>query len=377
MSDTTEETPSDKKKSAAPSDKRPGEQTEPVPKDLDLFLWIEELFAGAEEYPEKIDCCPASGRQHEKLGMPIKQQTYPPAKEQKKPGREALVNFANKLVHTMQMDCDVQRRELVYSINAWHFSRDSDPYARFIRRMKPSGKFAGYSDAEPRDEEEEQQDQSKKFGAQVLAHHETMFGLYGGGVEGLLDRCMADNARKDATIERLQARIEKLTDMLEKALSLEAERANQAKWNELKIRSAEMAFEKGMTLVPPVLNMIQQKLGSGQPQAGGAIAETFETVTIKAFLESMPAEQLDAVCGRWDENRTLVEPGVLTKEQAIILADVAYCKISADRLNDLMPGGEHAVTGEQLAGLGQCGLGMAQMAPLQLIFEARTKRRQG
>lgn len=368
MSDIIDEKPvaaeDEKKKRKAEPDSapRPGDSTEPVPKDEGLFNFLESVFFGPTEYPEKIDCRVVTGPRFEKFGPLIKQQIYPADK--KKPTREVLVHFANELTHRMQMDCDVQRKQVVYGIHVWHLSREAEPYERYIKRMVPRGRYNG----EPRDEGEEEPTVQERFGAQVLGHGERMFGLYGGGFESLMERAFAIIERQDATIEKKDQRIEKLADIVERALTLEAERNRQAKWDDLKIRSAERVLDTGMNLVPPIVSRF---LGP----AVMPTQETAETITIKNFLERMRSELLDAVCGKYDAEHKLLERGVLTPEQADILGGVAFCKISADRLNDLMPpNGAHAITMEQIGELQRLGLGLAELAPLQLIFEARQKR---
>lgn len=369
MSDPTKQTLAEKERQKL-LDTREKSQVEPVPKSPALFEWLEKLFDGGSQFPEMIACRVVSGRNFERLGPTVKQIIFPP--KATKPSREELVSMTNDLVGLMQRDADIQRKSVVYGLHVSHKLRDSDFYERYLHRCNPSPLHSG--DGVPRPDDNEPSEEraiEAQVSVQIMGHMERMFALYGGGFEGLLDRMDRVNEQQAQAIVKKDERIEKLADMLERSLSHEEERREKREWGQLKIRSVEKAFELGLAIAPPLLNQI----------AGKKLIETSdspEAITLRNFFKkkdqggSLTEEQAVLAFGS-DDGRS----GVLALEQTKLLVDVAYCRISTNELDKLLPGGPLEVTQEQVMALmSKCGLTVEQLAPLQLIFAARMKQRQ-
>lgn len=379
------DTPKDDKKKVAQVDKA---AVEPTPKRADFFEWLERLFYDEPEsasFPEKIEVRVVSGKNYERLGPMIKQIIYGPGKEAKPP-RTKLVELSNEILFRCQRDCDIQRRQVVYGIHVSHFSREVDFYERWLLRCQPTGVHA--LEGAPRGDDgsggEDASDASltqTAFTTQVLGHHERMFSLYGGAFEGLLDRMDRVLERQENRIEKQDFRIEKMTEILERALSLEAERAERREWQKLKVRAAEKGLDVGLALAPPLLNHLMSRSGGTSNLPAGS--ETPETLTLKNFFKKveeggmLTKEQADAAFGVYDDKPpyNCVRPGVLSLDQARILWDVSQCKVPVDELDKLMPGGMFAISFTQVQELQtNCGLTIEQLAPLHMIFEARQKK---
>lgn len=381
MTDT--ETPSDKKRRG----ERDRSQVEPVAKDQAFFEWLEKLFYDEPEpahFPERLELRIVTGKHREKFGPLIKQLVFAPAKAteetikagagRRKPTKEELVALSNELLFRMQKDCDESRQQVCYGVHVWHYSRGDEPYERYLKFVKPQGRYSK-DEGHASDDDEEPKSLQERFGIQILGHQERLFGLYGGGFEGLLDRMDRILERQDLRIEKQDQRIEKLNEMLERALSHEAEREEKRMWAQLKIKGADRALEMATTLAPPLINQLV-----GKPII--PTNETAETIALKNFFKrqenggSLTTEQSNAAFGTYDENppHDLIKPGVLSYEQAKILLDVAECRIPPDELDKLMPGGALAVTPEQAAALAQI-FSIEQLAPIMLIFESRNRRR--
>jgi hypothetical protein len=365
----------DKKEPKVPrSETRAGAQVDPVPKVQEFFEWMEKLFDGSTQFPEKIHVCVVTGKNFEQLRSTIKQIVYGP--KEPKPSKERIVALSNELMFLMQRDCDVQRRQVVYGVHASHFSRDPDYYERWIVRCHPKTVHA--HDGEPRepDDDVEQPTIVERFGTQVLGHQERMVGLLGAGFEGMLDRDDRTIDRLLKRIAELEDRLEKKNDQLERALSMEMEREERRQWNALKIRGAEKGLDMALSMAPPMINQI----------LGKRVVPTIdspEAIALRNFFKPkedgglLTQEQSDAAFGAYDQSHNLTRPGVLSLDQARLLFEVAQCRVPVDELDRLMPatGGPLAITQEQIAGLGQCGFSMDQLAPLLLIFETRQRRR--
>jgi hypothetical protein len=348
-------------------------KVDPVPKRQDFTDWLSTLFTGENQFPEKLHVCAVSGPMKERLGPTVKQIVYGP--KDLKPNKEAVVKLSNEILHLIQRDCDIQRKEMVYGVHAAHFSRETEYYERFLIRCKPTGVHRG--DGDPREEDDELETPQVRREKQQLDHGEQMFALYKAGFEGLLDRMDRIVERQDSGIEKRDSRIERLGDMLEKALSLEEERAQRRMWTELKIKAVDKGLDMGLALAPPLLNQLVGKKVIPTD-------ETSETLTLKNFFKlekeggKLTEAQSIAAFGKYSDKEPFeqLQPGVLTYAQAKLLYDVANCNIPVDRLDDLLPGGSLGITQEQgLALATQCGFSMDQVMPIQLLFDARMKRR--
>lgn len=383
MSESTETPKEDKEKKKAAERDRDQSMVPVVPKHLKLFEWLEGLFYTEPEtanFPEKLTLNPMSGPQTERVAKNILQRIYGPGGEPKPP-RSKLTGLANEIYHRAQQDCDVQRKSTKYGVLVYHFSREDGPYEVFRFRLEPGPAHVGEDQNGVNGEDDElSASLERRFSLQVLEHDERMFSLYGGGVEGLLDRYAQDKERDAAEIDRLRKECRELRDQLERALSLQEERDERRAWMNLKVQYAGRAAETGFALVPPLLH---RALG-GFPGAGGAPAETMETITLRNFFQPkekggvLTQEQLNTITGHYGPGPdfALISSGIFSYEQAKLLWDVAHLRVPADELDRLLPSGNLAISSEQFSRLQQCGVEQMVLAPLYLIFEMRMSRAQ-
>lgn len=364
MSDETIET--EKKKKPIKADSIAGALVEPTPKNQEFFSWLESLFYGVDQFPEKLEVRVVRGRDFATMGPRLREISYGPADS--KPKKEDLVKLSNEILFRCQQDCDVQRKTVVYHVAAIHFSRGDAPYERFLLRFTPGPTYKHGIDGDR--EEEEDDSMEKRFSGQIMRHQEKMVELLGATFEGLIDRQDRMAERLANRNEQLEARLEKMFDHVERALSLESERKSKEKWDDLKIEGAKKSMEVLGTLAPP---LIGQLLGGKTV----GIAENSESKTLKTFVETLSPEQLDKVFGRYDESgNTLLKPGILAREQAQLFADIAMCRASTDRLDELLPDGPLAISLEQVQRLiSEAGIEMLQIAPLKIIFDARQAKK--
>ena len=368
-----------------PSNGRKGVYVEPVPKDRLLFEWLEKLFYTEPEnahFPELIDCRLVSGKHNEKYGPYLKKVQFAPINvaeealkkmpgKTRKPNREQLCSLSNELVFLMQKDCDESRRALTYGVHAWHFTTESEPYTRYVKHMKPQGR---YSKENGTSEDDDALPMSQRFEGQILGHHERMFNLVGGAFEGMMDRFdrLLDKAHE--RIEKQDAVIQKQNEMMERALSLQAERDEKMEWTKLKVKSVEKGLEFASSMGPPLLNSLvgKQVIPTN---------ETPETITLKNFFRTveegglLTKDQVSLAFGEWDESpeHNLLKTGVLSLEQGQILFGVAHGKIPVDALDKVLPGGQFGLSQEQAMAL-QKIFTIEQLAPIMLIFESRRNK---
>ncbi len=363
---------------------------EPVAHDKDFFAWFEELFHGDGHFPETVTTRVVTGKNGARLGPVVDQMTFLPqpklTKEDKpekgekakggKPSKEEMVATTNRLLFLMQRDCDQARRPTTYAVLATHFSRNPEPYSRWVFRLTPKGVHAN-ENGEPTEEESEDFDDGsteKKYSVQKLRHNETMFQLYGGGMEGLIDRQDRALERADAREARLQAANERLLEMVEKMQSQNHQRMMDMQWNELKIESVKKGLDLAVNIAPPML----AKLTGKSDESGD---DVITRNTLKNFFKTpeqggkMTDELAKLAFGQYDntEQRALVKPGVLTEQQAKLLWDVAHGAAPTAELDRLLPGGPMAVSMEQAMALQQI-FSTEQIAPVMMLITMRMKQ---
>lgn len=351
---------------------------EVTPRKYEFFEWMEKLFWDDPEpahWPNWIEVNPVAGKDLEKVYPPVKRFDFG-GKDDPKPPKPRIAALANEIGFLVQRDADVRggtapRR---YAVNAWHFGKNDAPYERWIIKVVPG---PAHANGETGSSEDEPKSAQERWNEQKLVQDREMFNLYGGSMEGIIDRLDRIIERQDARIAKQDERIEKQNEMLERALSLEAEREDRRAWNQLKIAGARQGMDMGFAIAPPLLNGLIGK--SVIPTQ-----DTLETITLRNFFKtkdqggSLTADQASLAFGAYDDaGQKLLRPGVLSPEQVQVLLDVAFCRAPPDDLDKIMPWGPLAITLEQAAALqSQCGFTMQQLAPIHLIFEARQNKRQ-
>lgn len=381
-------------------DKDKADRPEPLPKRQDFFEWLESLFDGSTQHPEKLEMRIVSGKNLERLGPMIKQIVYGPADYlpteskkgsgaagdggggSRKPSREKLVMLSNELLYRAQKDCDESRAPHTYAVFASHFARETEFYERWVMRLTPQGVYAkdGAGGAAAVDDEDQpvvKSSISDQWAIQKMQHDERLFNFYGGAIEGVLDRMDRVIERQEQALENLRARYERQQEITERAMSLEAEREAAREWRRLAIKSAEKGIDMAIGMAPPLLNQLIGK--KVMPTK-----ESAESIALKNFFKrteeggKLTQEQANAAFGLFDDKppHNMIKPGVMTVAQAKLLWDVANCEVPADDLDKLLPGGALEVTTDQLMKLqGECGFDMDQLAPLAALISARQQRR--
>jgi hypothetical protein len=364
------------------TDKSPREKVliEPTPKDPELFEWLEKLFDGETEYPERVEARVVSGAKFERMGPHVFQEHFDPTavgsddderkKEPKtvrrrrgKPSREDLVSMSNQILHRCQTDCNSQRRTCVYAVFPWHFARGDAPYDRKLIRCDPKG-VHGQAGEDVAGEDDEYGTHRNRWENQKLAQDARMFELHIEGLSSLIDRQDRALEREAQNAERLRQTNERLLEVNHRLVTQEDERIQKGKWTDLKIRSAEKVLDLGMDLAPPLLG----RLTGGKKSAN--IEETPESLTLKRFLKldtaggKLTSAQAEAAFGVFDpESKKCTRPGVLNEDQLQLILDIAHLHAPADELTKLIPGGKFAITQDQLVALQQI-FPMEQLASL-------------
>lgn len=374
----------DKDKKKKDQEYHPPTKVEPVPKDPAFFEWLETLFNGETQFPEKLTIRVVTGKDGDRPGPMIKQLVYAPGDYKAgapKPARDKIVALSNEIIGLCQDRVNQIRKPQMCGVFASHFSREVDYYESRILRFNPSK--AGLLTVNAKDPDEAPDDEDsmeKRFSVQILKHHERMFDTVQAATENLIDRYDRDKVRDNDEISRLREENHRLREENERALSLKDERDRKRLWTEVGVKAADKGVNLAMDMAPAFLaHLTGKSLPGGKSPESITLANFFKTTDEGGLLTQAQAE---AAFGKWDDTdmNRLIKPGVLTVDQGQILFKVSTCEFPVEKLFEVMPGsgGPHEITMQQVIALrSNCGFDeMAQLAPLLALFNTLDARRQ-
>lgn len=340
------------------------------PKNPDFFEWLEKLFAGASDFPEKIEVRAVSGPQCRQLGGMVKQILYKP--NAPKPTRESLVALSNEILHLTQRDCDAIGKMQRYGVLVYHFMREDSFYTRYLLKMLPKGENvvdgAGDDGEDALDEDGRPKLFQQRLLEAVLKWQENNQQMHYEASAGIMDRLDRVNERQAQEIDRIQDKMMKLMEIAERALSQEAEREERRKWSDLKVHLAERGSETVLGLLPVVANRLagNSQVPAGQPSP--------ESMALTNVMKSLTHEQSVLLFGDYSDGpgHELTKPGILNPEQAKIVGGVAMCQMSPNELDRLLVG-PLAISADQVEVI-QASMPFEKLMPLVDIIMQRKAR---
>jgi hypothetical protein len=259
---------------AVAKDKKTDEDRQPpvqpvTPNDLEFFSWLETLFFGDAQFPERLEVRLITGPKLERLGGIIKQYNWEPAQSRadgpKKPTKEEIVRMSHEIHRRCQQHSDVvgsRMRKVVpifFGVFAWHMGRSPQPYERWLIRCVPDQMYsrASLSTVSPGDtggdfggggdDDDEEEGGALRPSTQALQHIEALHTLYIEAIGGVMDRMDRIAERQSTELELLRGRYERQQRIAEQALSLEADREERRAWNKVKIGVTERAANAALT----------------------------------------------------------------------------------------------------------------------------------
>ena len=375
------------------ADRAPKEkiQVEPSPRNPQLLSWLEGLFFGSGDYPQKLEVRLMWGSRHERGGPVIKQIVFPPnmispsdrvdtedkaesgpggksERRKHKPNREELVEVSHDILNRIQLECDAAGKAGVYFILATHLAVSDQPYERFPIRAAPKGPRLERSEDD--EDEEEGVNGTKSMNKAFLLgmeQNKQMFQLLGSMVEGMVDRSDRALVRAEEALEATRTQLLRQQDVVSRAMDIQSEREMKSDMHKFKIK----VMDRGLNMFEGFAPQFLPGLLGGKGANG--IVESSESMILKTFLRpieeggQLTEGQVDQVFGMFDDSpeMKLVKPGALTEEQGRIIHGVAHLKMPADELEKLVPGGACALTQDQLVSLrGVFSDSLDQIAPI-------------
>lgn len=350
------------------------------PGDEDLFNFLDSLFNGEGEFPERIEVRLVKGRNKDQYGQMIKQ--YPYKSTSAKPSRERVVMMCNEIIHRIRVQTDVLQKETTFAIGAIHHARSDDYYEVALRTAKPRKTWKNGDGAQAIDGNSSDDDEDMPFSTRYnlahLTHQERLFGLIGGMVEGLIDRSDRQAAAAQADAEQMRARYIELLETNLKLVQAKEERdervARSAMWRENVGKGLDMAWK----LLPPMVGSLTGKNGHANWTPGTVTTDSY---TLAEFFKTKDAGgkltqgEFNIIFGELEDGKQ-ISSGILSIQQGQLLGLVASTEANPEQLDMLLPGGPLEITGEQVQQILQSGIPIDALAPIKILLDVRVSKRE-
>lgn len=347
-------------------------QVVPAPARPELFEFIERLFEGNDQKPERIELRQAYGQGARQYGTTIIHKEF--RANAPKPTREQMVTMSNEFLNAAQQNCDALGKKHHYAIVARHFAKSDGYYAAYLVSMVPKqrpGDHEAYLNGE---EDEGATGDEKRRNALLdysLAHlkegnenrrwEQDQFST---AIGNLFERYESIIEKSFARIEHLESRYLDFFKASEEALSKKQERELAAEREKFKMAMMQSGFEFLKQMAPVAVNQLTGKQTI-------PTEKTAESIAVHSFLEGLTEQQGVGLFGEIRDG--MPAGGIFTPAQAAIFFAVAACKAPPSELDRLLDGGDHAIESEQLM-KAQTVVSAQQFMPLVALVMNRKKR---
>lgn len=346
-------------------------QVNPDPARPDFFEFLEKLFDGSDQKPEKLELRQAFGPGARKYGTTIVVKDY--KANAPKPSREQLVSLSNEFVNLAQQNCDAIGKAHKYVVLAKHFAKSDTYYAAWILALRPKQRPGDEHEADADDDEETSRDQKHRdsFLAYTLdtlkesnENRRWEQDQFSTAIGHLFERYEHIIEKSFSRIEHLEARYLDFFKAAEEALSKKQDRDLAAEREKFKMGLMQSGFDFLKQMAPVAVNQLTGKQTI-------PTEKTAESIAVHSFLEGLSEQQGVALFGPFENGAPV--GAIFTPSQAAIFFAVAECKAPPSELDRLLDGGDHAITTEQI-GKAQTVVSSQQFMPLVALVMGRKKQ---
>lgn len=346
------------------------------PVNEDLFNFLDNLFTGEGEFPERIELRTVTGRNKDQYGQQLWQKIFKSGSS--KPSRERVVMFTNEIIHRARMRTDATKKECVYVIGAMHHARHDDFYEVHMLTVKPRKNWVNGENGEGAEGgDDEDMPFSTRYNMQMLGHHNQWSSMVMGFMEGLVDRSDRQAAFAFSQLERLQARNIELLEVNMRLVQADDERHERMEKSKMWRENISKGLDMAWGILPPMLSSFK-----GNNAGWNAGMETSESYTLREFFKDktdggkLTKGEFEKIFGKLSEDgQQVLEAGVLSIPQGKLLAGIASKETSPDRLDDLLPNGPLEITKEQVMSIAESGIPIEVLAPLKMLLDVRMAKR--
>lgn len=331
-----------------------------------VLTFLEEQCCEGEMI-QRLELFPSYGGSAIKKGEPLDRKDWkgnPPA-----PKKEELVALANRFVRVAQNKANSDGKRCKFLLNAYDERRGSSPVGGHPFSVSPN--------AELLDEDEDREDMQS---LQLRRYRE--------GVEDLRFSQAQNNAVVGDAFKMAMELTSKLTGFLDIFMTRYKEEWQARETAETGRLDRDLARDKqkfwldktgqlvdtGKQLLP-----LAVEKWAGKPLLGSGLHPY--AVSLKSFIEGCSADQKEKLFGKWSRDaegrpvEPLLEPGVLTIDQALVIDRVTKGEFDPAALFELLEGGKVAIRADQLSAISQF-VPQQQLMPLFILFKQMEEKRQ-
>lgn len=345
----------------------------PDPANPALFEFIEKLFEGNDQKPEKLELKQVYGPGARKHGTTILVKDY--KANAPKPTREQLVAITNEFMALAQQNCDSVGKPHKYVIAARHFAKSDTYYAAWVLAMKPRQRPGDELEGDEEESATSAEDRRRESFLQYTLDHlkegnenrrweQDQFST---AIGHLFERYENIIEKSFARIEHLESKYLDFFKAAEEALSKKQERDLAADREKFKMQMMQSGFEFLKQMAPVAVNQLTGKQTIPTEKSA-------ESIAVHSFLEGLSEQQGIALFGPFENGAPI--GAIFTPSQAAIFFAVAECKAPPSELDRLLDGGDHAITTEQI-GKAQTVVSSQQFMPLVALVMGRKQKQLG
>lgn len=350
--------------------------------DLKLFAFLEDKWKDRAEGPRALELHLAFGPGGGTWRPDIIHQKEFKANGDP-PSRPEIAELANTFTGAAQRHCDQLGRPQGFVVLAFHPAKGSHPYGVHFTKFRPTPGLAidqpSVDEFGVTTDENQRQSMMSEHLAHVKESNEHVRFMsdsnhrYTGQVLALLMEQLREANAKNAVLESQRIEYFKaLEEVNAKRHEREMEKEKHQLWMGLTNGGISLLTQ----MVPVFQKALEQRKGgapAGELEAGEGIASTPESNAIKVFVKGLNDEQRGAIFGYIDKDSKAHVPGILSTHQTEILAGVGDLAMRRSALDNLLPGGPFAITGDQVMKLA----GVVPMDQLLALRAVVLEGRQG
>lgn len=297
--------------------------------------WLEGLFilspkdtepgkpkTEPDSMPEKIVLRPVVGSSGVNTGPDLDEETWKPMVSPV-PGREKLVQLANRFYASANKHCSSLGRKHKYALFAFNNLKGPSAYKTYFFAVAPGSKQ--YTDKNfPSGASDDEDTHRDRLLSTALAHNRWQQEQLTEAISGVMKLQNEIIRQQSETIARQDQERRAWILASEEALSKKQEREIAAAWAQAKISALADMWNSVKGLLPAVvIHATKGKVGI--PEG------------LKTFVDGLSDETRLALFGEWDDGKC-VKGGILDENQVHFIGNIIEGKIEPSRISEFMVG---------------------------------------
>lgn len=358
----------------------------PQPTSTKLFDWVEDKFNGPAAMPKSFELRLAFGPGGAQYRPEtVFQKEFLP--NIKKPEREQMVEIANKIQAVAQDHCNELGKPQGFVVLAFNAIKSAHPYGIYYMKVRPNmfppqeGNHSGGGSGDGEDilSDGMHRDGLLRHSLEHMKSNDEHFRfMYDGMLKAWASTLSVQQdiiAAERKRNESLESQRLEWVKAIQESASTVQDRNMKAETHAIKMKAIERGVDMVLQMVPVVAKTLERNKTGALPAAEGAKIEASpESIAVDQFIKTLDNDQKTLLFGSRSEDGAQYNPGIFTLPQVNILGQVAQCQAAPSVLELLLPGGEYAVTDEQME-KAQHVISVDRLMPLYAMIVEGQKQR--